>query len=176
MTEVWKDIENYEGIYEISNHGNVKSVSRKGTCGGLLKLSKDKNGYLCVGLNKNGKRKTFKVHRLVAMAFVQNTYGLPEVNHKDEDKENNCYSNLEWCDHKYNSTYGTRGERISSALSKAIYSVDEYGNIEHFKSFNEAQRITGIFATNIRCSITGIYSKAGNRKWYYEDSQITNND
>ena len=98
------------------------------------------------------------------------------VENKDEDKENNYAGNLEWCDHKYNSNYGTRGERIGGALSRAIYSVDEYGNIEHFKSFNDAQRLTGIFATNIRCSITGVYSKAGNRKWYYENSQITNND
>lgn len=176
MMEIWKDVGGYEGFYKISNNGNIKSMPRKGAKGGLLKLTKDKNGYLCVGLNKNGERKTFKVHRLVAATFIPNIYELSEVNHKDENKENNYVENLEWCDHTYNSNYGTRGERIGDALSKAIYSVDEYGRIEHFKSFNEAQRVTGIFATNIRCSITGVYSKAGNRRWYYEDSQITNND
>ena len=176
MHELWKDIKDYEGIYQISNSGNIKSVPRKGTKGGLLKPFEDKDGYLCIGLNKYDKRKTFKVHRLVAMAFVPNIDNLPEVNHKDENKANNHAENLEWCDHDYNSNYGTRGERIAKALSKAIYSVDEHGNIEYFNSINDAQRITGVYASNILCAINGEYSQAGNRKWYYNDSQITNND
>ena len=176
MNEIWKDIKGYEGIYKINTKGDIKSSPRKGTKGGLLKQFEDKDGYLCVGLNKNDKRKTFKVHRLVAMTFVPNLYDLPEVNHKDEDKTNNCVENLEWCDHEYNSNYGTRGERIAKALSKAVYSIDEYGNVEHFNSINEAQRITGIFVSNIICAITGEYSQSGNRKWYYENSQIANND
>ena len=176
MDEIWKDIEGYKGIYQISNKGNIKSSPRKGTRGGLLRLTEDKDGYLCVGLNKNDQRKTFKVHRLVAMAFVPNNEDLPEVNHKDENKANNCVENLEWCNHDYNSNYGTRGERIGQALSKPVYSVNEYEQVEHFSSINEAQRITGVYASNILCVIKGEYSQSGNRRWYYENSQITNND
>lgn len=169
MKEIWKDIDGYEGLYKVSNRGSVTSAPRKGTKGGLLKPTKDKDGYLCVGLNKRNKGKTVKVHRLVAAAFIPNPDDLPEVNHKDEDKSNNNVENLEWCYHDYNSQYGTRGERIGKALSNAIYSVDEFGNIEHFSSLIEAQRITGIFATNIGCALRGEYSQTGNRKWYYEN-------
>ena len=176
MNNIWKDIKGYEGIYQINVNGDIKSSPRKGTKGGLLKTFEDKDGYLCVGLNKNDKRKTYKVHRLVAMTFIPNNLNLPEINHKDEDKTNNHVDNLEWCDHIYNSNYGTRGERIAKTLSQPVYSIDEYGNVEHFNSINEAQRITGVFVSNIICAITGEYSQSGNRKWYYENSQITNND
>ena len=166
MEEIWKDIEGYEGCYKISTKGNIQSTPRKGTKGGLIKPTEDKDGYLCVGLNKNNERKTFKVHRLVAMTFIQNKENLPEVNHKDENKSNNHVENLEWCNHDYNSNYGTRGERIGEALSVPVYSVDELGNVEYFNSKAEAQRITGIYASNILCAIRGEYSQAGNRKWY----------
>ena len=175
MSETWKDIVGYEGVYQISTNGNIKSVPRKGTRGGLLISTKDKDGYLCVGLNKNGKRKTFKVHRLVAITFIPNIDNLPEVNHKDENKSNNCVDNLEWCTHDYNSNYGTRGKRIANALATPVYSVDEYGNIEYFESINDAHRITGAHVSNIICAINGEYSQTANRKWY-EISQITNND
>lgn len=176
MNAIWKDIKGYEGIYQINIYGDIKSSPRKGAKGGLLKQFEDKDGYLCVGLNKNGQRKTFKVHRLVAMTFIPNDLDFLEVNHKDENKMNNYVDNLEWCDHIYNSNYGTRGERIAKALSQPVYSIDEYGHVEHFSSINEAQRITGIFVSNIICAITGEYSQSGNRKWYYANSQITNND
>lgn len=167
MKETWKDIQGYEGLYQISNKGNIKSFPRKGAKGGMLKPSIDKNGYLCIGLNKNAKRKTCKIHRLVAAAFIPNIDNLPEVNHKDEDKTNNFVENLEWCEHDYNSRYGTRGTRIGQALSKAVYSVDEFGNVEHFDSMAEAQRITGAHISNILCAIKGEYSQTKGRKWYF---------
>ena len=176
MQEIWKDIEGYEGIYQINTKGDIKSLPRKGAHGGIIKPTEDKDGYLCVGLNKNAKRKTFKVHRLVAMTFIPNPNDFPEVNHKDENKANNYVENLEWCHHDYNSQYGTRGERIGRALARPIYSVDEFGNIEHFNSLADAQRITGIYGTNILCVLNGTYSQTGGRKWYDETSQITNND
>lgn len=77
-----------------------------------MKLSTDTDGYKVVGLSLNSDRKTMKVHRLVAKAFVENTYGLPEVNHIDEDKTNNCADNLEWCTTAYNLTYGHRLECV----------------------------------------------------------------
>lgn len=176
MEEIWKEIEGYEGIYFISNHGNVKSMPRKGAKGGIIKATPDKDGYWCIGLNKHGHRKTFKVHRLVAIAFIPNDNNLPEVNHKDEDKTNNHVDNLEWCEHVYNSRYGSRPQRISSALSTPVYSIDENGNVEHFASMNIAYKMTGVHVSNIASAVNGIYSQAGNRKWYYDELQIANND
>lgn len=169
--EIWKDIEGYEGIYQISNKGSVKSIPRKGAKGGLIKPTADKDGYLCIGLNKNARRKTFKVHRLVAAAFIPNTENLPEVNHKDENKLNNCVDNLEWCTHIYNSSYGTRWKRIGDALSMPVYSVDAFGNIEYFNSRVEAEKNTGVCASNIICAIKGEYSQAGNRKWFSANTE-----
>lgn len=121
--EVWKDVPGYEGLYQISNYGRVKSLARKSSgkrpIDQIIKQVKDAYGYYTVGLHnaKGGiASHTVKVHRLVAMVFVQNPNNLPEVNHKDEDKTNNHADNLEWCTTKYNLTYGhrldcARGER-----------------------------------------------------------------
>ena len=113
MEEEWRDIKGYEGKYQVSNLGRVKSLKN---CKGnyrekILKLGKDKLGYLQVVLSKEGKGKLFRVHRLVAESFIENTNNYPEVNHKDENKSNNCVDNLEWCDRKYNCNYGTRNIR-----------------------------------------------------------------
>lgn len=120
MREIWKDTPGYEGLYMVSNFGNVKSlrrIVRANTCGArkipekMLTLCKSASGYYLVVLCKNGKRKSCNVHRLVAQAFIPNPYNLREVNHKNEDKEDNIVSNLEWCDRKYNANYGTGVER-----------------------------------------------------------------
>jgi hypothetical protein len=132
MDEIWKDIKGYEGIYQISTLGNIKSSPRKGTKGGLLNASEDKDGYLCIGLNKNGKRKTFKVHRLVAMTFIPNIFDLQEVNHKDENPSNNHVENLEWCTNEYNVRYGTAIMRIRKTQlkrAKAVLQLDKDGNV-----------------------------------------------
>ena len=114
--EIWRPIEGYEGLYEVSNTGRVRSVDRyvEYSNGGIhlhkgkvLSPAKDKNGYLKVVLNCNGKCKTINVHGLAAQAFIPNPDNLPMVNHKDEDKTNNNVTNLEWCDVKYNLSYGT---------------------------------------------------------------------
>ena len=112
MNVEWRPIEGYEGLYEVSNTGRVRSVDRydNRNCfrkGKVLSPAKDKNGYLKVVLNCNGKCKTINVHRLVAQEFIPNPDNLPMVNHKDEDKSNNNVINLEWCDVKYNLSYGT---------------------------------------------------------------------
>lgn len=98
MNEVWKPIEGYEGRYEVSNSGLVRSLNyhRTGKVK-ILKTHTDRYGYVCVELPKeNNRRKHLTVHRLVAQAFVPNPKEKPEVNHKDGDKQNNCFSNLEW--------------------------------------------------------------------------------
>ena len=110
--EIWKDIEGYEGLYQVSNKGRIKSLNYKRTGKeGILKGKADKNGYLIVFLYKNRKPKPFLIHRLVAEAFIPNVNDLPEVNHIDENKENNHVENLEWCTRKYNMNYGTRTKR-----------------------------------------------------------------
>ena len=118
--EIWKPVPGYEGLYEVSNLGRVRSVNRyvksKGESywlrkGKMLSPAKDKNGYLKVNLSCNGKNNIIRVHRLVAQAFLPNPDNLLEVNHKDEDKTNNRVENLEWCTAKYNNNYGTKIER-----------------------------------------------------------------
>ena len=118
MTEIWKDIADYEGLYQISNMGNVRSLDRLvfGRNGFKLRkgkiLSKSKiygkgisNPYLYVTFTDRCKRKTFQVHRLVAQEFLPNIKNLPQVNHKDWNPSNNCVSNLEWCTALYNNTH-----------------------------------------------------------------------
>lgn len=117
--EIWKPICGFEGLYEVSNLGRVKSL--KYGKEKILKQIKDKFGYLHVILCKNGTKKTSKVHRLVGNAFIPNPNNLPIINHKDEKKENNIVENLEWCTVKYNNTYGSCIQRrIDSTDYKAI--------------------------------------------------------
>ena len=109
MTEIWKDINGFEGIYRISNQGNVLSVRNNI----ILKPYKKGNGYLGVKLQLRGKHIDKKIHRLVAEHFIENPHGYDEVNHIDENKYNNCADNLEWCCRKYNCNYGARNSKIS---------------------------------------------------------------
>ena len=125
--EEWRDIEGYEGLYQISSLGRVKSFPRPTTPGGILKTIKRKDGYCSIKLSKNGKVKKVLVHRLVAKAFIPNTNNLPIINHKDENPLNNNVDNLEWCDNKYNGNYGTVKERIGQASRKRIKYRDSLG-------------------------------------------------
>lgn len=109
MMEIWKDCKGYEGKYQVSNLGRVWSVKGQKYLKGTILPS----GYVHVHLTTpNGKRKKERLHRLVAIAFLDNPNNLPQVNHKDENKLNNCVDNLEWCNAKYNANYGTRNQRI----------------------------------------------------------------
>lgn len=107
-----KDVVGYEGLYAITSCGKVWSY--KNEC--FMKPRTIRNGYLQVGLRKNGERKFYYIHRLVAEAYLPNTENLPEINHKDENKANNCLQNLEWCDHKYNINYGTRTKKTKKPI------------------------------------------------------------
>ena len=122
--EIWKDIEGYEGYYQISNMGRVKSLERTVRCNRgyrtvpekILEGSKNTYGYLQVELCQEAKKNYCTIHRLVAQAFLDNSEGYKEINHKDEDKTNNCVENLEWCDRSYNTNYGTRNQRAGEKL------------------------------------------------------------
>lgn len=117
--ELWKDIEGYEGLYQVSNYGKVKSLARPRRIGMIWCIKKEvlmqqrinPSGYKTVVLHKDGKKKTKLVHRLVAFAFIPNENFFPVINHKDEIKTNNYYKNLEWCTQSYNNMYGTKREK-----------------------------------------------------------------
>lgn len=138
MKEIWKQ---FETNYAISNLGHIKNVNTSR----ILKLRKSHNGYLKTNISVNGKIKTIFIHRLVAETFIPNPGNLLQVNHKDENKTNNCVNNLEWCDAKYNRNYGTATERIMQKRRKTVYQYDMSGNlIKQFKSNREASRILNI--------------------------------
>ena len=109
MTEIWENIEGYEGQYQISNYGRVKSF--KNGKEQIIKGNINQKGYCIVDLYKNKEKKHFQVHRLVAKAFIPNPNNYPIVNHKDENPSNNRVDNLEWCTPKYNSNYGNIKEK-----------------------------------------------------------------
>ena len=167
MNEIWKSIDDR---YSISNFGRVKSnYANKER---ILKPYKNQRGYLMVSIRHAGIQKTMQVHRLVANAFIPNPDNLPEVNHKDEDKTNNCVDNLEWCTTEYNCNYGTRNVRKGINCRKQICSVDENGNVVHYSSRIEASNATGINGTSISKALSDNASKnktAGGRMWFYEE-------
>ena len=173
MQEIWKPIDGYEGRYEISNFGRLKSYLQDRN--GKIKIgNKTFKGYRSALLyDADGNKSWIPIHRLVANAFIDNPMNLPQVNHKDENKENNHVENLEWCTNEYNHNYGTRNKRTSISnrccptTSKRIYSVDSDGNIESYDSVNEAERQTGISHSNIIRTLKGRTNHCGNRQWFY---------
>lgn len=119
--EEWRPVVGYEGYYEVSNLGTVRGIDRydcKGRRikGKVLQKKVEHTGYVSTVLTRNGKPKSYKVHRLVAEAFIPNPDNLPQVNHKDEDKSNNTVWNLEWCTEKYNRNYGTATKRQAQQM------------------------------------------------------------
>ena len=145
--EIWFPVVGYEGLYEISSFGRVRSLNynRTGQTK-VLRTHTNTRGYLTVDLYKNRKNKTFTIHKLVASAFLPNWFDDEQVNHRDENKENNNVDNLEWCDSKYNTNYGTRNKRISESktngkLSKPVLQYTKTGElVKEWPSANEAGR------------------------------------
>lgn len=156
----WKDIKGYEGLYMVSDLGDVFGM----TSGKSLKPYCNNRGYLRVNLCKNGNSKSFFVHRLVAEAFIPNPHGYPQVNHKDENKTNNRADNLEFCDLKYNINFGTGHERATEKNRKPVCCV-ETGIV--FKSVTEASRQTGICFQNIAFCCRRPDRTAGGFHWRY---------
>jgi hypothetical protein len=124
--EIWKDITGYEGLYQVSNLGNVKSLRTNKNI--YCSKSGRTKEYLRVGLFKDKKRTMYSIHKLVAEHFVPNPNKYPIVNHKDERKNNNVWTNLEWCDEKYNANYGTK--KIKAKCSSLLYLLKKNYNNE----------------------------------------------
>ena len=182
QAEEWKEVDGFEGLYEVSNFGRVKSVSRYVKNGltekkineKILVCSREKKtGYLRVTLCKNGKQKIVKVHRLVAFAFLPNLNNYPQVNHKDEDKSNNRVDNLEWCTAKYNMNYGKRNERAAKSntngtRSRPVIQIKDGNIIAEFPSASEVERALGFGQRNISSCCRGKYKQAYGYEWKYK--------
>lgn len=191
--EVWKDIKDYEGLYQINNKGEVKALEKTIWNGqGCLyfpekirKLNPDKDGYLNITLSNKGKVKTFKIHRLVAEAFIPNPNNLPEVNHKDGDKTNNNVDNLEWCTRKENQKHAFRiglinqnGERnhmygklgADNPNSIPIYQLNKNTGdiIREYDSLASAGRDLGVNTGKICLVCQGKRNSAYGYKWKYK--------
>ena len=169
--EVWKDIVGYEGLYQVSDWGNVRSLNYNHTGKTrLLKPAKDSRGYLYVCLSKGGKQKFMSVHRLVAKAFIPNPLNLPVINHRDENPANNVVDNLEWCTQKYNVNYGTCGAKKAAKLSKVVLQYDKSGNfVREWPSTMEVQRQKGFASSYISACCLGKLKSAYGFIWKYKE-------
>lgn len=177
--EKWLPVVGYEGYYEVSDHGSVRSLDRtevlkdgrtrrkRGKT--LTKIWYDgKHHYKGVTLCKDGEHKRLSIHRLVAIAFIPNPHNLPEVNHKDENTVNNAADNLEWCDKQYNNTYGTLRARVAAAQGKTVLQLDANGNvIKEWTSEGLAAASTGASQTGISACCRGIGKTSGGFGWRF---------
>ena len=146
MEEIWKPIPGFQGRYEASSLGRLRSVPGRKS-GSILSQSSDGHGYLKVTVYERiGCRKSVYVHRLIALAFLPNPQCLPCVNHKDEDKMNNCVSNLEWCTQEYNINYGNRTQKVQEKTWKPVGKYDKEGNLlATYPSVYAAAEANGVY-------------------------------
>ena len=173
MSEEWRDVVGYEGLYQVSDQGRVKSLERKNSSGGtikerILKPRINRDGYLRLNLYAGGKQKTLAVHRLVCQAFHENTSTKPQINHINEIKTDNRACNLEWCTRIENCNHGSRNERIAKSRAKPIGQYKLDGQlIKVWQSANEVQRRTGFNQGSIWGVANGRYKQAYGFIWKY---------
>ena len=169
MLEIWKDIPNYEGLYQASNTGFIKN-SRTNK---ILKPRIDKNGYFKHILYIKGVPKEFRTHRLIALTFIENSKNLLQINHIDENKQNNCIDNLEWVDAKTNNNHATRNKRISigvqkNSKKKSVNQYDLNGNlIKTWNSLREIERELNIYHNTLSNKIKNKDGIMNGYKWKF---------
>lgn len=164
---MWKDINGFDGKYQISDSGQIRNSKGK-----ILKGYINNKGYQMVHLRAKGIDKLVSIHTLVATHYIPNPLNLPQVNHKDEVKVNNNASNLEWCTSEYNVNYGTRNKRVSKTKTNNTYNTKQVVCIETgivYPSTREAERQTGIDNSQISavCKHKKNYKTAGGYHWEY---------
>ena len=175
MSEMWKDIEGYEGIYQVSNLGRVKSLSRNTKNqyrnSEIVKSKEIRNGYYSVTLFKNEKGKHFTIHRLVAKAFIPNPYNKPQINHIDGNKLNNNVSNLEWCTQQENTIHAYKNNLINPYTTKVIQYDKNMNFIKEWNSIKEVEKELNINHSNIVtvCKMNTNRKYAGGFIWRYKE-------
>jgi len=176
IQEIWKDVPGYEGIYQASTFGRIKSLPNPGNRHYeiiMIPFVRER-GYKFITLIKNGIKWGTMVHRVIGITFIDNPLSLPYINHKDENPSNNHVDNLEWCTPKYNSNYGTGIKRnalarINGIRSKKVYKFSLDGEyIEEYPSLNEVGRKDGFNIKNISSVCLGRRKYANGFKWSYK--------
>lgn len=172
MEEVWRPVVGYEGLYEVSNLGRIRSLDRyvgkRLFKSQTLKPKTDRYGYLVVDLRSHSKHKSKTIHRLVAEAFLPNPGNLPQVNHKNEDKTDNRVENLEWCSCEYNINYGTSLKRRAGSQSKTVYQYTLDGILVNvYPSTNECERQTKYKHSYISKCCNGEWKQYKGFRWSY---------
>lgn len=174
---MWRDVTGYEGLYQVNERGEVKSLERtKSNNLGQQRVSErilaqvpDKDGYLRVCLSKDGKHTPALVSRLVAREFIPNPDNLPVINHKDENKQNNNVDNLEWCTVRYNTCYGTGLKRAAMKQGRPVVQMKDNDVISEYYSTHNAASQTGIPQSNIYKACEGARKTAGGYQWRFKD-------
>lgn len=165
----WRDINGTNGLYQVSNNGDVRRIYKTKPHRVLKKII-DKDGYYQVNLSVNNKRRTARVHRLVAEAFIENPNGYPVINHKDENKINNYFENLEWCTVAHNTNYMNMPYRRAKPLRRPIAQFDLNGKyIRTWESRAEIERKLNVSGGNITTCCQGKQKTAYGFLWLYAD-------
>lgn len=170
MTEIWKDISGYEGLYQVSNLGRVKRFFKNGK-ENFLSGKKDKDGYIEVILSSNQRKKYYRLHRLVADAFVPNLENKPQINHKDRNKQNNYADNLEWvtCSENVSHTFSTGRKIHKRPIIQYTRNMDV---VSIWDSIREAGRSLKICEHNINSCCHGRLATAGGYVWRYKEVDV----
>ncbi len=169
MNEIWKDVKGFGGLYQVSNYGNVRSLTRyKKT----LKPWVDKDGYNTVQLKHKGKVKHCRVSRLVAAAFVENPLNKNTVNHIDMNRKNDNADNLEWCTEKENVLHSYNHGKYKGQNPKAVMQFEEDVYVRTWDSMSEASRSLNIPVSNISYCLSGKRERAGGFKWKAVSTEV----